>query len=345
MSTLPITLHAVKRAHGRRSNRYCGPSLISILTGLDTRDTARLLREVSGRSSIKGTSSEHIRRALSRLGIDLVSFPTHRIQLRTGTKAVTFVQWERASRAVRGSDAILLVMGNHWAVVQGRRYACGMVRKPVPFSAVPHRCARVTEAYRLIRTATGKRFTSLVPPAPASAPDLARPVRERAKQLASTYGIQIEDSTDWGSKAWNVWAPPRCYEADGLWPDAEGDPLSGERFCDSWDEVLEAVKVYADAIEASRTPGQGQVAAAPAPVAPAPLPPQPTPYRFEVENGCGDICAVLLSVKPGRQPQTYKGCAIIKVRSQGPIANEAPWRVNAFWPEGNETAKVVLSTD
>lgn len=332
-----ITLRPVKRTQGRRSNRFCGPSVLSILTGLDTADTARLLRQVSGRRRIMGTSTSHLKAALSRLGIDTVGFPTYRTHGPTGSKALTFVQWERQSRATRGGEAILLVMGHHWAVVQGRRYACGISHKPVPFSQIPHRCARVTEAYRLIRVQTGKQFASLVPPPPVTKADVGRQRREQARKLAATYGIQIEDG-DYPDQHF-VYPPSRCYDADGLWPDGEGDPLQGERSCYSWGEVLAAVRVYADAIEASRAPGQGQVAASPAPVEP-----QPLAYRFEVENGCGDVAVCLLTIKPGRTPRSYCGPAIIKVMHQGPIPNEGPWKVLAFWPEGREGERIEVST-
>lgn len=242
MST--ITLHPVTRAT-KASNRFCRPAVLSILTGLDTADTARLLRKVSGKRSIKGTATRHLHAALAELGIAVAPFPTHREATTCGLKPVTFVQWERRSRPVRGNDTILLVMGHHWAVVQGRRYACGISRAPVPFSKVPHRCARVTEAYRLTRVDT-KPFGAPPPPAPKP----PNPDRIEAQRLATLYGIRIEDGDARGE--WWVWGPTRCYDSDGLWPDGEGDPLSGERFCTSWFDVLAAVRVYVDAIEASR---------------------------------------------------------------------------------------------
>ena len=50
--------------HGKDKNRYCGPSAISAVTKLTSGEAARLIRKQSGKSSVKGTSTSNIRRAL-----------------------------------------------------------------------------------------------------------------------------------------------------------------------------------------------------------------------------------------------------------------------------------------
>ena len=61
-----IALHDVRRERGRRSNRFCGAAALSALTGLDTADTAAILREVTGRARIMGTYDGQMRKALAK---------------------------------------------------------------------------------------------------------------------------------------------------------------------------------------------------------------------------------------------------------------------------------------
>lgn len=116
--TMKITLRPVNHS-GPRSNRYCGPSAISILTGLSTGDTAALLRKVSGKRSIKGIGSRPMRVALSQLGFN--SSPDFDYQGQPAEGCPTLSQWakQRADKAA----TYLLSVGHHWAIVQGRRYA------------------------------------------------------------------------------------------------------------------------------------------------------------------------------------------------------------------------------
>jgi len=139
-------------------------------------------------------------------------------------------------------------MGNHWAVVQGRRYACGLTKKPVPFSAVPHRCARVTSAHVLVRVAEVEP-TTVIPAAPKREID---PERREAVALAARYGITLEsvsmyDRLNPDLDGVFVYPPSGLYDEDG-----ENDPLNGNRVGFSWGEVLDNVKLYRDAIVAKQ---------------------------------------------------------------------------------------------
>ena len=51
-------------------NRYCGPAVISAITGMTTGEAARLIRHVSGRKSIKGSSVWEVTRSLEMCNVD-----------------------------------------------------------------------------------------------------------------------------------------------------------------------------------------------------------------------------------------------------------------------------------
>ncbi len=241
-----LTLHPVRRGT-KASNRYCGPSAISILTGLDTRDTARLLRSVGGRSAIKGTHWHEMSRALIKLGFRLD--PCRIPIVATPPKRLTLIAWLKRSRAERGTDTFLLGAGHHYAVVQGRRYACGQSKVIVSFKDIPHRCARMEEVYKVVRVAD-RVIKTAIPPRAKTDPALTE-----AKKLAAHWNIELEPIHG------SVLSPSGdgvfVYPPVGLYENSEGDPVSdvedplmGQRGCYSWSEVLEAINVYIDAVKA-----------------------------------------------------------------------------------------------
>ena len=45
-------------------NRYCGPAVISAVTGMNTGEAARLIRSISGQKAVKWAFTTHLLRAL-----------------------------------------------------------------------------------------------------------------------------------------------------------------------------------------------------------------------------------------------------------------------------------------
>lgn len=54
-------------------NQFCGPAVLSALTGENTDRCAAVISAVSGRKEIKAVSKEHLKQALSRLKFDVRS--------------------------------------------------------------------------------------------------------------------------------------------------------------------------------------------------------------------------------------------------------------------------------
>ena len=125
-------------------NRYCGPAVISAVTGMTTGEAARLIRHVSGQRKVTGSHTFHVLRALSLCNIQNVKT--------TVVTRPTLAQWLKGSKDVRTSGRVyLIVAGNHFQLVEGRRYVCGRTRDIVSVRSklVKRRC-RVETVHELI---------------------------------------------------------------------------------------------------------------------------------------------------------------------------------------------------
>jgi hypothetical protein len=129
----------------RRSNRFCGPAVLSALTGYDTEWTARLLRELSGRPRITGTPERLLLDALRVYKIRAELFCVYQDKRSRPTLAA----WLKG--ITRDPAAIYLISaGNHWQLVQGRRFVCGLTVEVVPLKHPRvRRRARVKTVWRL----------------------------------------------------------------------------------------------------------------------------------------------------------------------------------------------------
>lgn len=54
-------------------NKYCGPAVLSILTGRSTDECARVISSINGKYTIEGVELKHLLEAASRLGFDFES--------------------------------------------------------------------------------------------------------------------------------------------------------------------------------------------------------------------------------------------------------------------------------
>lgn len=191
-------------------NRFCGPSALSAATGMQSGEAARLLRKVSGRSKITGCHTHHLRSAFALCNVEAVYVPNWR----DGAK--TLGQWLKASASWRRRKPYLVVAGNHFQLVQGRSYVCG-ITKDVVSQKHPkvRRKARIEEVYEL-RVKPG---CHIVVPADARRPkpkvnESYRAFRAYCKERGLTYEIAYDDYIEF---------------SDGIQFPFYGD----------WDEVLE----------------------------------------------------------------------------------------------------------
>lgn len=217
-----LKLRPVNHGKGRDKNRYCGPSVISALTGMTSGAAAALLRARSGKASIKGTHDHEVLRILEACGVSWT-------RANPWPVGPTFAQWVKS----KPSGTLLIVYGNHWAAVEGRRYVCGITGDVVGFDHPKvKRRARVERVYRLFAP------NGVKVPATATVARKADPhakTRREARKLAAALGVTIEWEGD--IKAWFVSHPELL--------DTDRDPRAGDHYAHGWGEVLEIVRAYA----------------------------------------------------------------------------------------------------
>lgn len=176
-----------------RGNRYCGPAVISAVTGCDTDTAAYHIRQFNGQQAVKGTYHHEIKRVLKQAGIELNYVrPTY-----TGTP--TFAQWLKVSKRPAGK-VFLIAYGSHWGLVSGRRYVCGITGKVVSVTdrtAGIKRRARVTSVYELVAPDGVKKLS------PAPKKKAGRSYRmSKLKKEASVRGFIIEKDYGFDEPTW-----------------------------------------------------------------------------------------------------------------------------------------------
>jgi len=106
-------------------NRWCGPAIVSALTGLDTAETAAMFRIVTGRRKITGTHQWEVRTVLTRLGLQVREVAVYS---GAGRMQPTLASWHKRWRQDgRFADGVvwLVSAGHHWQAVTARKYVCG----------------------------------------------------------------------------------------------------------------------------------------------------------------------------------------------------------------------------
>jgi len=190
----PVNHGAVKAD----KNRYCGPSVISAITGMTSGEAARLIRHVGGRKSIKGSTTWEVKRSLDLCGIESKR-TTFGLTLGR-SKGVTLAGWLKGTVKERTADRVfLIVAGWHWQLVQGRRYVCGIVGDVVSINDKKiKRRARVSEVYEL--TSMG----AITTPSEAIKPKhTTNSFRGKAQRLAKKMGMEISiERTGYGDNSY-----------------------------------------------------------------------------------------------------------------------------------------------
>lgn len=146
-----MKIYNVKKEQGRKSNRFCGPGVISALTNIDTADTAKALREYTGRKMITGVYTRDLLSTLRiHYNIGFILFESH-IPKPTN-KRPTLARWLRNTVKVRTKGRVfLIVAGNHFQIVSGRRYVCAQTEEIVSIrDKQVKRRARVKEVYEIV---------------------------------------------------------------------------------------------------------------------------------------------------------------------------------------------------
>ena len=200
------------------NNSFCGPAAIASVLGLTTDHAARVLRSISGDRRVTGVYPVHFVQALRNLGCDVehVTVPA--------AQRMPERQWLEVHASLFAEKHVVIDFADHYGVVLGGRYQCGITMGPVAWATqfLPSERGEVTE-YVVVHQ---------VPEAvPVDATDASRKVRLRARSLAARYGIEITREC---ADVYRV----TCPELE------DDDPHEGRQEAYSAREVLEMVEDY-----------------------------------------------------------------------------------------------------
>jgi hypothetical protein len=218
-------------------NRFCGPAALSIIAGIDTAEASAVIRHVSRRRSVKGTSNWEILRSLALLGFKASSAAkVDPLNLKTNP---TLAAWLKSDER-DGQSLYLIAAGYHWQVVQGRRFCCGITKDIVSIrDEKVKRRARISGVWKIEHDR--KVALADVLPAKVKAKDTEATVRRKARELAAKHDIEIEMYRNYdGGEYYTsimVWGP-RGVELDN-------DPFEGDHYAEDWADALARVEEYA----------------------------------------------------------------------------------------------------
>ena len=218
-------------------NRYCGPAVISAVTGMVTGEAARLIRHVSGQKVVRGSYPHHVLRALALCNI---SCKNKKFFGYNTKQQPTLAQWLKSSKDIRTSGRVfLIVAGHHFQLVEGRRYVCGRTRDIVSVRSklVKRRC-RVEQVIELCKD------DKIIIPDAARKPKLAyNEQRPYINKMKKKYGFKVE----YEQGTWWVFMPQ--YAEDHAWDiehylrDEHGCYSIGE-VASRFEEMEEFMKLY-----------------------------------------------------------------------------------------------------
>lgn len=118
-STLLMKLHYPKRG----LNSYCGPAILSYLTGIPTHVAARHIRRHSGQRAVRSCGIHFLRLALKDFG--------YHTSDELNVRGLTINQWLKKYDKKRTPQRVYLVLaGRHFYLFKGQEYICGLVNKP-----------------------------------------------------------------------------------------------------------------------------------------------------------------------------------------------------------------------
>jgi hypothetical protein len=125
-----------------RKNRFCGPSVISSITGLSSECAASWVKHVCGKKIVKGMYNHEMKKTLDSLSVDY-SFKN----IEFTKESETFFKWSKKADL---SKTYLLVVGYHYVVVSGGFVYDNQYGK-VLIKETKHKKKKVKTIFQIIR--------------------------------------------------------------------------------------------------------------------------------------------------------------------------------------------------
>lgn len=223
---MKLKLHSVK--HDNKSKQWCGPSAISAVTGRSTSDIHQCIRDVAKKKCVMGLFVWDMKKTLTALG---VSFRHQYHAKLPGQTRDTFAKWLRENRSLYANNPVILVVGNHYVTVMGRKFVDSFEPVPVPLKQAPWRRARVHE-YLVIEGVSEPTWAPVAKPKK----DWAA-IKARAGLLAKAAAVGINVEQHIGQNEWFVYPPP-------ILDSEEKDPYYGDHLTIGAEERADRIQKY-----------------------------------------------------------------------------------------------------
>ena len=226
--------------HGQDRNRYCGPSVISAVTNLTTGEAARLIRIQSGKRSVKGTSTQNVRRALEACNISMIWTPAPAGSRYGKSSGVTLARWLKLTHGTRAERVFLIVAGHHWQLVSGNRYVCGVTVDIVSIKDKKvKRRERVSEVYDLI--SDGVKMPDIDVSKPKSKTNALRYQCQKLIKQHPQFEMTIERENYSGDPDGNFWWVQMSDDLENLAEEMKHE-LSDCHGCYCYEEILDRLQ-------------------------------------------------------------------------------------------------------
>lgn len=239
--------------HGTKKsdkNGYCGPAVLSILTGMTTAESAKVINASNGnlKRYIKGTSTRQMRKAFSVCGIDMVE------KIKIPKHIKTLDKWLDDTEHSRKDNMYLVSSGHHWLIIQGNNYVCGMTKNIINMITSENTYVKKMKRTHVKKIHLLKSFSKGVKiPTNLLSKDKSKikahnkvynkvkAFQKKHPELKLSYDIEIWDS----EKTYYVDSDTTEKIADA---NPQIDDYRNERYSMvySWDEVLEEFHFFRD---------------------------------------------------------------------------------------------------
>ena len=235
--------------HGTKKsdkNGYCGPAVLSILTGMTTSESAKVINASNGnlKHYIKATSTREMSKAFSVCGIDMaekIKLPKH---------IRTLYKWLDDTEHSRKDNMYLVSSGYHWIIIQGNNYVCGMSENIINMKTSENRYVKkmkrthLQEIYLLESYSRGVKIPAhlFIKNKNKIKPyNKVKAFQKKYPELKLSYSIDTYDS----EKIYYVGSDTLEKIADA---NPQIDDYRDERYhiVYSWDEVLEEFDFFID---------------------------------------------------------------------------------------------------
>lgn len=175
------------KPHG--SNKWCGPTAMSAITGFSTDECAAVARMVSGKRAIRGLRWSHLTAALDAMGVTLVPFAVPQPTARAAIDALPETVRQRI---------VIMCAGNHYMTFLRQTMICPLTHRQLThINSMPKPRAKVARLW-LVEFRTEPKLPAMaLTKVRNQANATASKLRRETKALATRLGLKIERGDDY----------------------------------------------------------------------------------------------------------------------------------------------------